>query len=186
VAEKKEVYLTRPSFVGKKVFLRPETPDDAANRELWMTICQPDSMTCWFRPFSTPMDAAENLKKREPKIEEQRFSIVSKSDKVHVGNVLYFKYNPRNRSAEIGLIVDPDKREMGYGKEGVQILVRHLFLFVGLNKVYAETAAFNTPTKKLLESLGFKLDGTLRDQYFYEGEFHAALHYSLLRYEMDW
>ncbi|RKX19168.1 MAG: N-acetyltransferase, partial [Candidatus Zixiibacteriota bacterium] len=52
-----------------------------------------------------------------------------------------------------------------------------------LNKVYAQTASFNKGSIKLLESLEFKLDGTLRQHHFYKGQFHNDLLYSLLKFE---
>ncbi|MEW5995345.1 MAG: GNAT family protein, partial [Candidatus Zixiibacteriota bacterium] len=86
----------------------------------------------------------------------------------------------------LGVIIDPDERKKGYGKEALQILGRYLFSHRGLNKVYAQTAAFNEGAVALLESLGFKRDATLRNHYFYDGEFHAGYIYSLLAYEVDW
>ena len=103
-----------------------------------------------------------------------------------MGRVSYENLNSRNRSAEVAVIIDPDERERGYGKEGLQILCRHLFLHQGLNKVYGTTPEENKSSVQLMESLGFKKDGVLRDNCFYQGEFHNALIYSLLRFELDW
>ena len=64
-------------------------------------------------------------------------------------------------------------------------MCRYLFKQCGLNKVYAQTAEFNEGAIKLLESLGFKRDATLRDHYFLNGRFHAGLIYSLLLFEFE-
>jgi RimJ/RimL family protein N-acetyltransferase len=37
----------------------------------------------------------------------------------------------------------------------------------------------------MLEKAGFRRDGTLRHQYYYNGEFHDGYLYSLLRFEFD-
>jgi RimJ/RimL family protein N-acetyltransferase len=49
--------------------------------------------------------------------------------------------------------------------------------------VYAQTASFNKNSIKLLESLEFKLDGTLRQHHYYKGDLYDDLLYSLLKFE---
>jgi RimJ/RimL family protein N-acetyltransferase len=90
-----------------------------------------------------------------------------------------------NRSAELGYIVAPDEREEGYAKEGLKLIINYLFNEMNLNKVYAQTASFNKASIKLLESLDFQLDGTLRQHHFYKGDYHDDLIYSLLKFECD-
>jgi hypothetical protein len=68
-------------------------------------------------------------------------------------------------------------------KEGLEILLRYLFTEMNLNKVYAQTASFNKASVKLLESLDFKLDGTLRQHHYYKGDLYDDLIYSVLKFE---
>lgn len=184
---KKEHNLpTAPSLVGKKVFLRPTTALDVANFHHWFLQSEPQSQSC--RPLVTwtAEEAAELFKKHERTTDRQSYTVCRTEDKTPVGRIRYFDYNSLNRSAELGVLIDPDEHKNGYGSEAIKLLVSHLFQYRGLNKVYAETAEFNEGAVKLLESLGFKLDGTLRDHYFYEGKFHNRVIYSLLLYELDW
>ena len=177
---------TQPSLVGKKVYLRPLTPDDAVSVQHWFNQSEPQSMASLPMVLRAPGEAAELAKKYEPSIDNQRFAVVRKEDNVLVGRVGFFNYNPLNRSAELGIIIDPEERKKGFAAEALKVLIRYLFKYRGLNKVYAETADHNTSTKKLLESMHFKKDGTLRQHYFYNGQFHDKLVYSLLLFEIDW
>ncbi len=67
----------------------------------------------------------------------------------------------------------------------LRLLSRFLFKTRGLNKVHAQTGSFNKAAQALLKKAGFKLDGTLRHHYFYDGEYHDGLVYSLLAYEFE-
>jgi len=102
-----------------------------------------------------------------------------------VGRVRFFDMNTQNRSAELGLLIDPDEQGKGYGLAALQLLCRFLIKSRGLNKVHAQTASFNKAAQALLKKAGFKLDGTLRHHYFYDGEYHNGLVYSLLAYEFE-
>ena len=184
--DKKAKFPTRPSLVGRKVFLRPATPEDIANIEYWTAISQPESLACRPQPFRTPAQAAENYRACEKTTVEQKFAVVRKEGLILLGEASFFNYNPLNRSAELGVIIDPDERKKGYGREALQLLTRFLFKYRGLNKVYAQTAAFNKGAVALLESLGFQRDAILRQHYFFEGEFHNGVIYSLLLFELNW
>jgi RimJ/RimL family protein N-acetyltransferase len=188
VADKPERFPTQPALVGNKVFLRPATPDDMANMHYWFIQTEPQAQTSRPQTFRTPAEVAEAFKKRSetPNPDRQTFAIVRKSDKTLVGRTTFFNYNSLNRSAELGVLIDPDERKKGHAKDALQVLVKYLFKYWGLNKVYAQTADFNVGAVKLIESLHFKKDGTLRDHHFFDGEFHAAHIYSLLLYELDW
>ncbi|UCG61767.1 MAG: GNAT family N-acetyltransferase [Candidatus Zixiibacteriota bacterium] len=183
--DKKEIFPAQPSLVGKNVFLRAAKSDDIVNAYHWFIVSEPQYLSCQPVPFQTPSQRAE-LRKQNPNPECQLLTIVRKADKVPVGQLSFYDYNPLNQSVAMGAIIDPDQRRNGYAREAVRILIKYLFKYRNINKVYAETAEFNTEAVALLESVGFKKDGTLRQHYFYEGGFHDKVVYSFLRFELDW
>ena len=174
-----------PSFIGDKVYLRPATAEDVANSHHWQEQCEPTSRSCRPMPFMSAAEVAESYGKRERSPNIQLFMIIKQKDKTPVGQIRFFDMNTLNRSAEFGLLVDPDEQKNGYGLEATRILCRYLFRSRGLNKVYAQTGSFNKAAIKLLEKVGFKLDGTLRRHMFHDGEFHDALVYSILQHEFE-
>jgi RimJ/RimL family protein N-acetyltransferase len=181
--EDPSLYPTPASLVGNKVYLRAMEAEDTAITYLWHLHTEPQSQTCHQAILVTPKEMVEAAKKREKKPTEGDFAIVRKEDDKIVGKIRFFNLNMINRSAELGYIIDPEEHKKGYGKEGLTILVRYLFIYLNLNKVYAQTAVFNTPSVNLLKSLDFKLDGTLRQHHFYHGTLHDDLVFSLLRFE---
>lgn len=184
--KKKDIYPTQPSLVGKKTYLRPTTADDVLNYHQWSILSEPQSMSCGMRFFKTPLEVAEDFKNREISNKSQSFAIVSKEDKTLIGQISYFNYNPLNRSAELGVLIDPDQQKNGYAADALKILIKFLFKSFGLNKVYAHTSEKNKATVKLLNSLNFNQDGTLRDHYFLNGEFRNGLLFSFMLFELDW
>jgi RimJ/RimL family protein N-acetyltransferase len=186
MSDKKNKFPTQPSLVGKTVYLRPSTAEDTANAQMWKIQSEPQSICTHPLPFTTAADAAEAHKKAEKSPDQQWFSIIRQKDKMLVGQISFFGYNALNRSAELGLIIDPDEQKKHYGTEALELLIAYLFKYRDLNKVYAHTAEYNKGAVKLLDKLGFQRDGVLRDHQFYQGEFHNSLVYSLLRFEMDW
>jgi RimJ/RimL family protein N-acetyltransferase len=181
----KRTYPTAPTLVGDKAYLRPASPEDIANTYHWFMLSEPQAQSCRPLPFSTATEAMEAFRKKERSPDQQTFMVIRKDDNTPVGRVRFFDLNSLNRSAEVGLLVDPDMRRKGYGLEALKLLCRYLIRYRGLNKVHAQTAAFNTGAIKVLEAAGFKKDGTLRHHYFYEGEYHHGLIFSVLAHELE-
>ncbi|MEO0989102.1 MAG: GNAT family protein [Cyanobacteria bacterium J06639_14] len=100
-----------------------------------------------------------------------------------VGRFVYFDINPRNRSAEFGYIVSPTFRGQGLGTQMLTLAISELLSTTNFNKLYCQTAAFNTPSIKLLEKLGFHKDGVLREHHELEGQLWDDYLYSILRRE---
>jgi len=109
--------------------------------------------------------------------------IAAKDDHRPVGDISYHHLNMLNRTCEVGYLIAPSERGNGFAREALHLLIKYLFLELNLNKVYAQTASFNKASIKLLESLEFKLDGTLRQHHYYNGDLYDDLLYSVLRFE---
>jgi RimJ/RimL family protein N-acetyltransferase len=178
-------YPTIPAFIGKKLYLKIMEPEENEFTYLWFLHSDPQTQTCHQPLIVTPRDFVEARKKKEKTINDGDFLAVTKEENQPVAKLRYFNLNMSNRSAELGYIASPEHRQKGYTKEALTLLIRHLFSNFGLNKVYAQTASFNTASTNLLQSLGFKLDGTLRQHHFYRGTLYDDLIYSLLKFECN-
>lgn len=100
-----------------------------------------------------------------------------------IGKISVFDHNTRNKSVEIGYYIIEEHRKKGYAYEALSILCDMLLGKMALNKVYAQTGAFNKGSKLLLERVGFCLDGVLREHHELNGAFYDDLIYSYLRKE---
>ncbi len=176
-------YPTAPSLVGKVVYLRPANPDDFAEVHRWFLISDPQMLSCRPIKIISPEERVDKMKKRPDSDEHANFIITAKENHGGVGHISYFNLNRLNRSAELGYLIAPDERKKGYAGDALETLIRYLFGEMDLNKVHAQTGSFNEASRKLLEGLGFHLDGTLRQHHLYRNELYDDLIYSLLRFE---
>lgn len=185
MAEEQPDLPVQPSLIGDNLYLRPAVAEDISATYHWTLQSEPQSQTC--RPFviKTPQEAAESFAAVSRSLDKMQFMAVPIEGGKPVAQVSYFDLNQQNRSVELGLIVDPEQRKQGFGAEALRIMIKYLFRHRGLNKVYAQTAACNQPTVKLLEKLGFKRDATLRDHYFIDGQWFNGYIYSLPLYDLD-
>lgn len=188
VFKKKEDLLqfpTCPSLVGKDIYLKPAIPEDFADYQRWFLASDPQAQTCRPVQLISPEARVEKARKSPDHNSVVHFTVAHKEDHRTVGHTTYFNLNPLNQSAELGISIAPAERKNGFATDALMTLIRHLFIELDLSKVYAQTGEFNKASRKLMESLGFKVDGTLRRHHRYKGELHDDLIYSLLQFECD-
>lgn len=102
-----------------------------------------------------------------------------------IGIIRLLNNNPRNRSIEIGYFFIREFRGKGYGKKAMKFVISKLFDDMNINKIIAQTAEFNIPSVNLLKSLGFKIDGLLREEHELDGDLHNEYLFSILKSEYD-
>jgi RimJ/RimL family protein N-acetyltransferase len=72
-----------------------------------------------------------------------------------------------------------------YAPDAVDVLIKYGLKELGLNKIWTEIYEFDNKKINLLQKCGFKQDGQLRENYFYEGRWWDSMIYSLLGKEYD-
>lgn len=186
MADKKKVLKVPPSLVGKDVYLRPATTDDIASTQHWLLQSEPQMMSAESITIENASMAVESHKKASESPSGQTFMIVRVDGAQPVGRVSFGRYNSHNRSAHVECVVDPDERKEGFATEGIRLLCAYLFNQRGMNKVWGCVSIDNQAGIALCDTAGFHKEGTLRQHYFYEGDYHDGLLYAMLRYEFAW
>ncbi|WP_431225558.1 GNAT family N-acetyltransferase [Serratia sp. L9] len=69
------------------------------------------------------------------------------------------------QQAEVGFGSLPEGQGKGYGKESLRAVLDFAFSACGFHKMTATVTEGNIASRSLLESCGFQLEGTLRDNY---------------------
>ena len=183
MADNKKILSTPPSLVGKKHYLRPASPDDIKKCYHWVTLAEPQSFTCQAEPLLSAAEASEQYKNQAKSAGSQTFMIVYKEDDAPIGAISYENLNSLNRSAEISWYLDPDGELELKPAEGIELLLNYLFAYRNLNKVATSVREGDTERLKLIEKIGFKKEGTLRQHHFYASKLHDVHLYSILRFE---
>ncbi len=97
-----------------------------------------------------------------------------------VGFVWLFGIDDAMGRAELGYWIAPDEQGQGYATETADLAVTHAFDGRRLHRVLARVFEWNDASRRVLEKLGFRREGTLRDHYFVDGEYVDAYLYGLL------
>jgi RimJ/RimL family protein N-acetyltransferase len=92
----------------------------------------------------------------------------------------------RNRHAELGLwLASADIRGKGYGTDAVRTLLPYAFEVARLEKVYLTVSDFNEVGLRCYERVGFRYEGWLRHQIYYQGRYWDEWPMRMLRCEWE-
>lgn len=92
------------------------------------------------------------------------------SNQEFVGVCGFTSIDMLNRKAEFSLYIAPEEHKKGYGNRALKTLFTHGFLDFGFNSIWGETFEGN-PALSLFTSIGMRLVGTKKQDYFREGKF---------------
>jgi RimJ/RimL family protein N-acetyltransferase len=154
--EQKE--LPNVDVVGEFIRLREKRIDDIPDEYSWRVDDELSRLDAT-RPLTMSYDDFFRYTKEEmqfPSYRSKRLAIDT-LDGVHIGNVMYYDLNVRNREAELGIMIgDKGYWGKGYGTDIVKTLLTHLFLDIALDRVYLHTLAWNYRAQASFEKAGFK------------------------------
>lgn len=85
--------------------------------------------------------------------------------------------------AEVGYLLAKQHQGKGYGYESLRAVCDLAFTQCGIRKLIAKVTSGNVASRRLLEKAGFKLEGTLRENYFLRGRWHDDWVFGLLNQE---
>jgi ribosomal-protein-alanine N-acetyltransferase len=118
----------------------------------------------------------------EPRTKFQ-LAITSKSDHQLIGNCGVRMASSDAHEGEIGYELAPWHWGQGYATEAARAVVRFGFTGLGLHRIWAQCNAVNTASAHVLEKVGMRLEGRLRDKAYFKGHWWDTLLYAMLDYE---
>lgn len=173
---------------GEHVRLRAVEREDVKHFFEWvndpevtfgLSLYLPMSMTDEERWF-------ENLANRAPNEKPFGIDLRDGGDWRLIGNCTFFNIDANARSAELGIMIgDKSIWNKGYGTETMELLLRHGFETLNLNRVMLMVYAYNPRAIRTYEKAGFKHEGTLRQAVYKHGEYGDVHIMSVLRQEWD-
>ena len=113
-----------------------------------------------------------------------RWGIGSRTDGQLIGTCGLFKWNRAWRSCTIGYELAQERQGQGLMHEALQTILPWGFEQMALNRIEAQVHVQNQPSLRLLENLGFRREGVLRQAGFWWGEHHDLVQLSLLREDL--
>ena len=184
--EKKRMRIRRKlEFVGKRIILRKATLKDA--KDIIENANDLAVSRYMYLPHPYTIKHAKKWINSQNKNEKNKydFAIVLKSTGKVIGGVGLFIDKKEKDRAGIGYWLGKKYWKQGYGKEAATLLIDFGFRKLKLHKINADVFGINKASQGLLESLGFKKEGILREHYknrFGRGYFDA-IPFGLLKKE---
>jgi ribosomal-protein-alanine N-acetyltransferase len=111
------------------------------------------------------------------------WAMIKTADKQMIGYIGLVNIDAENDHAEIGYILLPEFQKNGFMHEAMQAVIDFSFEKLCVHRLSATVDPENTPSSKILEKCGFKLEGHLREHEIFEGRYLDSLIYGLLNKE---
>ena len=151
-----------PVIETERLRLRPRTFDDAES--LYPTLSDAELMTWGSRaPFTSIDEVREYFVPNERSAGWHAWVITRHGDDRAIG-FLSAGEKRQGGVTEIGYMLERAAWGSGIAREAVAGLITHLFAH-GQRRIFADTDPENAASNRLLESLGFILEGRLRAEW---------------------
>jgi RimJ/RimL family protein N-acetyltransferase len=88
--------------------------------------------------------------------------------------------NKDHHQGEVGWALHVGYRRKGYATEAAGALISHGFKKLGLHRIFADCSSLNSPSLKVMERLGMRREGHLREAEFEDGRWIDIIVYAVL------
>jgi ribosomal-protein-alanine N-acetyltransferase len=119
----------------------------------------------------------------EGQTEWQKWDLIEQNTQKVMGSCSLFNWHAVHERAEIGYLLHERFRGNGYMIEALHAVVDYGFNSMKLNRIEAFMKPDNQGSKRIVEKLGFKQEGLLREHYKFENRIYDSLVFSLLKSE---
>lgn len=92
-----------------------------------------------------------------------------------VGIVDIVNFDPNNRKAELGLVIEEPFRQMGYAQSVIIKIAEYAVSVLHLHQLYAVIDVTNTACVALFRKLGYRESATLKEWLFDGRDYHDAI-----------
>ena len=116
---------------------------------------------------------------QNPRIKYQLAATLKSSNQL-IGNCGIRMDDPNALEANIGYELDPKHWNNGYATEAAHAIVDFGFSRFGVHRVWSWCVADNVGSAHVLEKLGMRLEGRLRENEYYKGRWWDTLIYAIL------
>jgi [ribosomal protein S5]-alanine N-acetyltransferase len=179
-------WLIFPRLETERLVLREIVPADA--EDLFHIFSDEETMRYWSCLPYTSVDQAhrliEGLAKARLAGAGINWAITLRGDERLIGKCGYNEWRRAHRRGDVSYIVAREQRGKGVVSEALGAMLDYGFDHMNLHSVEAGVTPGNEASTRMLQRLGFRLEGHLRESFLTDRGFVDSLIYSLLR--SDW
>ncbi len=152
------------------VSLRRFEPGDAAAVHRWFNNPEATRTLMEQRPsFSEEQARAWVARAAKSEGEDRKYAIVVEGHAEPVGFTALYGLE-RQTAPELGALIGDDVRGKGVGRRAEALTIAKAFDEFGAHRVYGRIPAFNEAAKRVVTSLGWRHEGTMRSHLRRDGE----------------
>lgn len=166
---------------GKRIYLRPLKKSDAKQ----MTEFAKDKSVSRFTRIPHPYtikNSYDFIKKSDKSWKTDKdynFGIFLK-DNTHIGNIGIHEISRVNKKCEIGYFLGKKFRKKGYMTEAVKVISKFIFNKLKVHRIEVTIHPKNLRSQKLIERIGGKYEGYMREGVYLKDKFVNAKLYGIL------
>ena len=173
-----------PTLQGNTIYLRALEPEDLA----FVYAIENDESIWEVSHTQTPYSKflirqyLENAYQDIYEAKQLRLAICKKGNDEAIGLIDLFDFDPKNRRAGVGIIIqDEANRKSGFGKEALGLVINYAFQQLQLHQLYANIGTENTASLALFTTFGFEKIGVKKDWNFIHNAFHDEALFQLIK-----
>jgi len=173
-------------ILGERVRLRAMEREDLPRFVLWLNDPEVRQGILIAIPLSMSQEEQWFSHMLERPSEEQPLVIEIKTPEgwKAIGNISFHTVDWRERSTEVGIVIgEKSFWNQGYGRDAMQLMLRHGFNNLNLNRIFLRVYASNPRAIRSYEKAGFVHEGRLRQAHFQDGQYVDVLIMSVVRSE---
>lgn len=142
----------------------------------------------WQIPFPRSPEAARKWAEEKALATPEHdnfFWVIENKDGEIVGSLNTHGCEPRNGTFEYGIAIRRKHWRKGYAREAILLLLTYYFRELRYQKCTITAFAFNEPSIRLHEKLGFKQEGRLRRMVYTDGKYYDELVFGMTVEEFE-
>lgn len=178
--------MTRPTFplTTERLRLRPFEERDLD--AVYAMESRPDVMRyLYWEPRSreearTALDRRVKMTSLDGDAGALRLAVIHRGSGELIGDFSLALRSRQDRQGEIGFMFHPDHQGHGYATEAGRAVLTLGFETFDLHRIFGSCDARNAASAGLMERLGMRLEGTLRETEFVKGTWCDELIYAIL------
>jgi ribosomal-protein-alanine N-acetyltransferase len=174
-----------PVLESPRLHLRTLCRDDIPR--VYALYSDPRSMRYWSFAAWTELEQAQEWFARQQRFCAQEevwpWAVTRREDGLLIGQFTLFAVNRLQRRAEIGYMLDPLHWGQGYAQEAARLVLAYALDALELARIEADIDPRNAASCRLVERLGFRHEGHLRERWRVGGEVTDTALYGLLARE---
>jgi RimJ/RimL family protein N-acetyltransferase len=112
------------------------------------------------------------------------FTICLKENNEPIGDIALMDISQSNRSAVTRIAINEEVHYgKGYGTEAMKLMLDFAFGVLNLHRVQLDVYSYNERAIKSYEKAGFKVEGRIRDELYYNHAYHDSIIMGILEDE---